>query len=77
MNWFMASNVACCVPTAVSPETCVLPAGVNVANAPGMPFMRLKEFTSALVTLRWLVLRPAALASGATALRLRKTLLAS
>src|SRR5216684_1958355 len=76
MNWFMASKVACWVPTAVSPEICVRPAGACIAvlNAPGRS-VRWKEFKSALVTLRWLVLRPAIATE--FGLRSRKTSLAS
>ena len=43
MNWFIASNVVCCDPVAVSPETCVSPAGVSPPNTSGMPPVRVEE----------------------------------
>src|SRR5216684_1230674 len=75
MNWFMASKVACWVPTAVSPETWVKPAGVSVMNTAGTMFPRLKELKIALPTLRWLVLKSASPTTPfpETTLRSRKT----
>ena len=43
MNWFMALNVVCCEPVAVSPEACVSPAGVSALNTSGMPPVLLKK----------------------------------
>ena len=43
MNWLMALNVVCCEPVAVSPETCVRPAGVSAPNTIGMPPVRVEE----------------------------------
>ena len=58
MNWFIASKVVCCEPVAVSPETCVRPAGVSPPNTSGMPPLVLKKLMSALATFCWLPLRP-------------------
>ena len=43
MNWFIALNVVCCDPVAVSPEICVSPAGVSPPNTIGMPPVVLKK----------------------------------
>ena len=58
MNRFIASNVVCCEPVAVSPEACVSPAGDSEPNTMGMPPALLKKLTSAVPTAAWLPLRP-------------------
>jgi hypothetical protein len=58
MNRFIASKVACCDPVANSPDACVRPPGVSVANDTGMPPLALKKLVNAAPTLRWLTLRP-------------------
>ena len=61
MNRFMASNVVCCEPVAVSPEACVRFCATLPENrtkpAGGLP--ALKTVSSDVATARWLALRPA------------------
>src|ERR1700761_8268419 len=81
MNRLMALNVACCDPVAVSPETCVNPAGVRLPNTIGMPPVALKKLVIALPTDCWFSLKqlPKFGADGGTkfSARLRKTSVAS
>ncbi len=50
MNWLIASNVVCCDPVAVSPETCVKPFAVKAPNVIGMLPVVLKTLIRALPT---------------------------